>query len=117
MIFGDLLEKNKKVLLIGGGGTLGSSIIKSNTFKNIDFPTRSQLDLLDRQSIRRFLKKKYKTKINLITVHNSKAKFILKGENLVSKIIYGDFNRQNILQKVVALKNEINKFNSSCGAT
>ena len=42
---------------------------------------------------------KYKTKINLITVHNSKAKFILKGENLVSKIIYGDFNRQNILQK------------------
>ncbi len=75
-------------------------------------PYRGIGDLIFHLPLLRFLKKKYKTKINLITVHNSKAKFILKGENLVSKIIYGDFNRQNILQKVVALKNEINKFNS-----
>ena len=75
-------------------------------------PYRGIGDLIFHLPLLRFLKKKYKTKINLITVHNSKAKFILKGENLVSKIIYGDFNRQNILQKVIALKNEINKFNS-----
>ena len=75
-------------------------------------PYRGIGDLIFHLPLLRYLKKKYKTKINLITVHNSKAKFILKGENLVSKIIYGDFNRQNILQKVVALKNEINKFNS-----
>ena len=75
-------------------------------------PYRGIGDLIFHLPLLRFLKKKYKTKINLITVHNSKAKFILKGENLVSKIIYGDFNRQNIIKKVIDLKNEINKFNS-----
>ena len=75
-------------------------------------PYRGIGDLIFHLPLLRFLKKKYKTKINLITVHNSKAKIILKGENLVSKIVYGDFNRQKVLQKVLGLKNEINKFNS-----
>ena len=52
-------------------------------------PYRGIGDLIFHLPLLRFLKKKYKTKINLITVHNSKAKIILKGENLVSKIVYG----------------------------
>ena len=31
---------------------------------------------------------------------------------MVSKIVYGDFNRQNILKKVIDLKNDIDKFNA-----
>ena len=72
-------------------------------------PYRGIGDLIFHLPLLRFLKK-YKTKINLITVHNSKAKIILKGENLVSKIVYGDFNRQKVLQKVLDLKNEIERF-------
>ncbi len=75
-------------------------------------PYRGIGDLIFHLPLLRYLKKKYKTKLNLITVHNSKAKIILKGENLVSKVIYGDFNRQNILEKVIKLKNEINKIDS-----
>ena len=75
-------------------------------------PYRGIGDLIFHLPLLRYLKKKYKTKLNLITVHNSKAKIILKGENLVSKVIYGDFNRQNILKKILKLKNEINRINS-----
>ena len=89
-----MLEKNKKVLLIGGGGTLGSSIIKSNTFKNIDFPTRSQLDLLDRQSIRRFLKKKYNLIINCAAFARMKKCEKNPSEAVLINII-GTFNLVN----------------------
>ncbi len=75
-------------------------------------PYRGIGDLIFHLPLLRYLKKKYKVKSNLITVHNSKAKIILKGENLVSKVIYGDFNRQNVLGKIIKLKNEINKINS-----
>ena len=75
-------------------------------------PYRGIGDLIFHLPLLRYLKKKYKTKLNLITVHNSKAKIILKGENLVSKVIYGDFNRQNVLKKILKLKNEINRINS-----
>ena len=39
-------------------------------------PYRGIGDLIFHLPLLRFLKKKYKTKINLITVHNSKAKII-----------------------------------------
>lgn len=69
-------------------------------------------DLIFHLPLFRYLSKKYKTKINLITVHNTKAKYILKKEETISKIIYGDFNRQQILKKIVNLTSEINKFKS-----
>ena len=75
-------------------------------------PYRGIGDLIFHLPLLRYLKKKYKVKSNLITVHNSKAKIILKGENLVSKVIYGDFNRQNVVGKIIKLKNEIDKINS-----
>ena len=75
-------------------------------------PYRGIGDLIFHLPLFRYLNKKYKTKINLITVHNSKAKYILKKESYISKIVYGDFNRQQILNKLVKLKNEINKFKS-----
>ena len=38
--------KTKKVLLIGGSGTLGSSIVKLRIFKNLDSPKKKRLNLL-----------------------------------------------------------------------
>ena len=69
-------------------------------------------DLIFHLPLFRYLCKKFKTKINLITVHNTKAKYILKKEKTISKIVYGDFNRQQILKKIVNLTSEINKFKS-----
>ena len=64
MIFGDLLKKNKRILLIGGSGTLGSSIIKSNFFKDIDYPSKKKLNLLNSKSIKNTIKKNYSLIIN-----------------------------------------------------
>ena len=69
-------------------------------------------DLIFHLPLFRYLNKKFKTRINLITVHNTKAKYILKKEKIISKIIYGDFNRQQILKKIFNLTSETNKFNS-----
>ena len=69
-------------------------------------------DLIFHLPLFRYLNKKFKTKINLITVHNTKAKYILKKEKIISKIVYGDFNRQQILKKIFNLTSEINKFKS-----
>ena len=69
-------------------------------------------DLIFHLPLFRYLSKKFKTKINLITVHNTKAKYILKKEKTISKIIYSDFNRQQILKKIINLTSEINKFKS-----
>jgi len=67
-------------------------------------------DLIFHLPLFKYLNKKFKKKINLITVHNTKAKYILKKEKIISKIVYGDFNRQQILKKIVYLTNQINKF-------
>ena len=75
-------------------------------------PYRGIGDLIFHLPLFRYLSKRFKTKVNIITVHNTKAKYILKKEKTISKIIYGDFNRQQILKKIVNLTSEINQFNS-----
>jgi len=49
------LEKNKKILLIGGNGNLGSAIIKSGFFKNLHSPSKKKLNILNRNSIKNAL--------------------------------------------------------------
>ena len=66
------MTRVKKILLIGGGGTLGSSIIKSKIFKNIESPSKKNLNLLKRESINRFLKNKYYLIINCAAVARMK---------------------------------------------
>ena len=58
------MKKNNKILLIGGSGSLGSSILKLKLFKNIDSPPRKDLNLLNTKSIKKFLNKKYNLIIN-----------------------------------------------------
>ena len=58
------MKKNKKILLIGGSGTLGSAIIKSKIFKNIDCPNKKKLNLIKKLSIKQFINRKYDLIIN-----------------------------------------------------
>jgi len=58
------LKRKNKILLIGGSGTLGSSIIKSKSFKNLESPTKKKLNLLKRDCIKKFLNKEYSLIIN-----------------------------------------------------
>ena len=58
-----MLKKTKKILLIGGSGNLGSSIIKSGLFKNLYYPKKRDLNILNTKSIKKILNKH---KFNLI---------------------------------------------------
>ena len=57
------MRKYKKILLIGGSGNLGTSIIKSGFFKNLYYPTKKKLNILNSKNIREMLNK---NKFNLI---------------------------------------------------
>jgi len=58
------LRKKNKVLLIGGSGKLGSSILKSKLFKSIFAPPKKKLNLFKKLSIRNILKKDFDLIIN-----------------------------------------------------
>ena len=64
--------KNNKVLLIGGSGTLGSTIIDSKIFKKLDAPSKKELNLLNKKKISKFLKKKYNLIINCAAIARMK---------------------------------------------
>ena len=66
------MTKVKKVLLIGGEGTLGSSIVKSKVFKNLDRPKKKDLNLLKESSINKFLQNRYNLIINCAAVARMK---------------------------------------------
>ena len=51
------MKKNKKILLIGGSGSLGETIVKSGYFKSLYFPPKKDLNLLNKKSIRKTLNK------------------------------------------------------------
>ena len=61
MIVGAYLKNN--ILLLGGTGTLGKTIIKSKLFKNLYHPSRKRLNILDKSKIENYL---IKNKINII---------------------------------------------------
>ena len=54
MIVGVFLDS--KILLLGGSGTLGSCIIKSKFFKNIDNPSKKKLNILNKKKLFRAIK-------------------------------------------------------------
>ena len=53
-----------KILLIGGSGTLGQKIVKSNYFKNLDYPNKKKLNISKKNNIRKILKNDYNIIIN-----------------------------------------------------
>ena len=92
------MEKNKKILLIGGNGNLGSAIIKSGFFKNLHSPSKKKLNILNRNSIKNALNRsKFDSIINcaamarIVKCEKSPAQAIntnIKGTyNLVKEIL------------------------------
>ena len=82
----------KNVLLMGGGGNLGSEIIKSKIFKNIYAPSKNTLNLLDQKKIRKILETK---KFNLVINCASLARMEYCEKNIGKAIennIKGTFN-------------------------
>ena len=96
------MTRVKKVLLIGGGGTLGSSVVKLKTFKNLYVPKKQDLNLLRRSSISKFLKNGYDLIINCAAIARvkecEKNPFkavrvnILGTSNLVREILHYEKN-------------------------
>ena len=59
------MKKDKKILLIGGTGQLGSMIAKSKLFKKIYFPSKKKLNILNNKKIKKTLTRgKFQTIIN-----------------------------------------------------
>ena len=85
------MKISKKVLLIGGSGKLGSSILKSKLFKHITAPPKKNLNLLKKKSIRKILQKNFDVIINCAAVARMKECEI--NPNLAINVnIYGILN-------------------------
>ena len=83
---------NKKILLIGGSGNLGSSIKKSKIFNNLSSPSRKLLDL---QNLKEIEKNLFKNNYELIISCASLARMKQCEKNISQAIdnnIFGTFN-------------------------
>ena len=97
------MKIGKKILLIGGSGKLGSSILKSKLFKNITAPSKKKLNILKKKSIRKILKQNFDLIINCAAIARMKECEVnpnlainvnIYGVlNLVEEIVY--YNDQN----------------------
>lgn len=96
--------KKFKILLIGGSGNLGSSIIKANKIYKLDAPTKKKLNLNNRFLINKFLKKNYDIVINCAGMAR-----VSECENKPHKAI--DTNVVGTLNLVQSILNYENKFN------
>lgn len=91
---------DKKILLTGGAGTLGKSIIDSNLFKNIYAPTSKQVNILHYKRLKKFILRK---KIKLI-IHCAAFARMRQCEKHISKAI--EVNIQGTLNIVRAISNK-----------
>lgn len=96
------MTRVKKVLLIGGGGTLGSSIIRSKIFQDLDAPKKKDLNLLKKSSINKFLKNEYNLIINCAAI--ARMKECEKNPSRAAKI--NIFGTLNLVKEII--KYEIN---------
>jgi dTDP-4-dehydrorhamnose reductase len=88
---------DKKILLTGGTGTLGKSIIDSNLFKNICAPTSKQVNILQYKKLKEFI---FRKKIKLI-IHCAAFARMTQCEKQISKAI--EVNIQGTLNIVKAI--------------
>jgi len=91
------LIRNRKVLLIGGTGNLGSSIIESKVFRNLDSPSKRSLNLLKRSSISRFLKNGYHLIINCAAISRMKE----CEKNPYKAIKVNIFGTMNLIKEII----------------
>ena len=97
--------KTKKVLLIGGSGTLGSSIVKLRIFKNLDSPEKKRLNLLKKSSIGKFLKNDYNLIINCAAI----ARIRKCEENPIVAIKVNIFGTLNLVKEIMSYQSHHKK--------
>lgn len=103
MILGVFLKS--KILLLGGSGNLGSTIIKSNVFKNILYPNKNKINILNKKKIINFL---IENKIQII-IHAAglaRIKDCEKFKNKAKKINVDGTN--NIVNSIKYIKKKLN---------
>ena len=91
------MTKNNKVLLIGGTGTLGTSIRRSKIFRNLDSPKKKKLNLLKKKNIQKFLKKKYNLIINCAAMARMKS----CEKNPIKAIKVNIFGTLNLVKEII----------------
>ena len=108
------MEKNKKILLIGGNGNLGSAISKSGLFKNLYAPSKKKLNILNKNSIKKVLNK---SRFDLIINCAAMARIVECEKNPAKAIdtnIKGTFNLvKEILNYEKKFKKKIKIFHIS----
>lgn len=91
------LNKNSKIFVAGHKGMVGSAILrklKENGYKNIIIRDRKQLNLLDQNKTKKFLKK---NKPKLVIIAAAKVGGIIANMNNKSKFLYENLQIQNNL--------------------
>lgn len=99
------MNSNKKVLLIGGSGTLGSSIIRLKIFNKLDSPKKKDLNLLKASSITEFLKNDYNLVVNCAAIARME-KCEKKPFKAIRVNIYGTLN---LVKEIMNYENYYNK--------
>ena len=99
------MKKNNKILLIGGSGSLGSSILKLKLFKNIDSPSKQDLNLLNTKSIKKFLNKKYNVIINCAALARMRE-CEKEPEKAINVNIFGTLN---LVKEILSYQNKNKK--------
>ena len=99
----------KKTLLIGGRGNLGSSIIKSGLFKNLYYPKKKKLNILDRNSIRKYLSK---NKFNLIINCAAMARIVDCEKNLSKAISINIGGTFNLVKEILSYEKKEAQFSA-----
>ena len=79
----------KKILLIGGSGSLGSNIKSSKLFKNILSPSKRKLSLLNKKLIRKYLNQGFDCVINCAAL--ARMRICEKNPNLAKKLTLMEF--------------------------
>ena len=100
------MSKNKNILLIGGSGKLGSSIIKSKLFKNLYSPKKRDLNILDRKSIKKIINK---DKFDLIINCAAMARIIECEKNKSKAINVNIKGTYNLVKEILDYENRFNK--------
>jgi len=96
----------KKILLIGGSGNLGTSIVNSGLFKNLYYPSKKNLNILYRNSIKKIFKK---NKFDLIINCAAMARIVdceKKPVKAINNNVMGTFN---LVKEIIDYENKHKK--------
>lgn len=92
------MKVNKKILLIGGSGNLGSSIIKSGLFENLYSPKKNILNILRPATIKKILNKH---KFNLVINCAAMAKIVECEKDPIKAINVNVIGTYNLVKEII----------------